>query len=144
MSKKILKKVPQWDTKLFNFLREIEQKTFKWGTWDCCIFALQSIEVMTDKKTVAVTWKDKMSALRYIKKEGGSLKAIADKFVKQYGLETIQKSFITCGDIVLINEQETQEDLLGVCSGNLILCVAEGGVTYKPNEDAKKVWRISS
>jgi len=31
---------------------------------------------------------------------------------------------------------------MGVCTGNLIVCITDYGYTYRDNHVAKKVWRI--
>ena len=63
------------------------------------------------------------------------------KYLKLWDLYIIDKMYITAGDIALVKD-DNGEELVGVCTGNMIACVYEEGLTFKGNLSAKKVWRV--
>ena len=64
--------------------------------------------------------------------------------MKKVGFEVVNKNFITAGDVVLLKDtHNNNEQLMGICTGNLIACVCEDGLTYRQNQSAVKVWRIN-
>jgi len=139
----MIKKLPQWEMLLFNFLETKQDHVFKWGKWDCCILVIDAIEAMTGEKILKKSWSNKKEALMFIKENGKTLNKVASKYLKKAGLSTLDKAFITAGDIVLLEDSENNfEELMGVCTGNLIVCITDYGYTYRDNHVAKKVWRI--
>ncbi len=139
----MIKKLPQWEMHLFNFLEGRQDHVFKWGKWDCCILVIEAIKAMTGEKILDHTWSNKKEALMFIKNNGKSLNKAASTYLKKAGLVTLDKAFITAGDIVLLEDSENNfEELMGVCTGNLIVCITDYGYTYRDNHVAKKVWRI--
>ena len=136
---KVAKK-EQWDSKLYEFINDSRDKPFNWGKWDCCIFGIDAIKAMTGDLPLKSHWKNKNEAMEFIATEG-SLNKIMTKYLREWGLDIIDKMFITAGDIALVKD-ENGEELVGVCTGNMIACVCEDGFTFKGNLTAKKVWRI--
>ena len=94
---------------------------------------------LPDGSTIKVN--DKKEAMDFIATEG-TLNKLMTKYLKEWNLFVIDKMFITAGDIALVKD-ENDEELVGVCTGNMIACVCEAGFTFKGNMTAKKVWRIN-
>jgi hypothetical protein len=139
-----MKKLPQWETHLFNFINNNTERPFAWGKWDCCIFAVEGIKAMTGKTMMKIQWQNKKEAYKFIAKNGRTLNKVTSKYAKQSDIKTIEKNFITAGDIVLLEDHlNDNEELIGICTGNLIACVSEEGITYRENSRAKKVWRLN-
>ena len=139
-----MKKLPQWETHLFNFINNNTERPFAWGKWDCCIFAVEGIKAMTGKTMMKIQWQNKKEAYKFIANTGRTLNKVTSKYAKQSNIKTIEKNFITAGDIVLLEDHlNDNEELIGICTGNLIACVSEEGITYRENSRAKKVWRLN-
>lgn len=139
-----MKKLPQWETHLFNFINNNTERPFAWGKWDCCIFAVEGIKAMTGKTMMKIQWQNKKEAYKFIAKNGRTLNKVTSKYAKQSNIKTIEKNFITAGDIVLLEDHlNDNEELIGICTGNIIACVSEEGITYRENSRAKKVWRLN-
>ena len=138
-----MKKLPQWEILLFDFISSNTEKPFKWGKWDCCIFVIEAVKAITGKSIVEVSWTNKLEALFFIKENGKTINSATTKFLKKAGLKTIEKNFITAGDVVLLKDvHNNSEKIMGICTGNLIACVSEEGISYRENQSAVKVWRI--
>tara|TARA_B100001057_G_scaffold485664_1_gene565673 strand:+ start:2613 stop:3035 length:423 start_codon:yes stop_codon:yes gene_type:complete len=139
-----MKKLPQWEIRLFDFISNNTNKAFKWGKWDCCIFVIEAVKAMTETQIIKPTWNNKLEALFFIKENGKTINSATTKFLKKSGLKTIDKNFITAGDVVLLKDiHNNNEQIMGICTGNLIACVSEEGITYRENQNAVKVWRIN-
>lgn len=135
-----VKKSADWNSNLYQFINDVRDKPFKWGKWDCCIFGIEAIKIMTGDLPMKSHWKNKKEAYDFIDTEG-SLNKIMTKYLKLWDLYIIDKMYITAGDIALVKD-DNGEELVGVCTGNMIACVYEEGLTFKGNLSAKKVWRV--
>ena len=139
-----MKKLPQWEIRLFDFISSNKDKSFKWGKWDCCIFVIEAVRAMTETEIMKPSWNNKLEALFFIKENGKTINSATTKFLKKSGLKTIDKNFITAGDVVLLKDiHNNNEQIMGICTGNLIACVSEEGISYRENQSAVKVWRIN-
>jgi len=139
-----MKKLPQWEIRLFDFISSNKDKPFKWGKWDCCIFVIEAVRAMTETEIIKPSWNNKLEALFFIKENGKTINSATTKFLKKSGLKTIDKNFITAGDVVLLKDiHNNNEQIMGICTGNLIACVSEEGISYRENQSAVKVWRIN-
>ena len=78
----MIKKLPQWEMHLFNFLEGRQDHVFKWGKWDCCILVIEAIKAMTGEKILDHTWSNKKEALMFIKNNGKSLNKAASTYKK--------------------------------------------------------------
>src|SRR5690348_3444564 len=71
-----------WQTRLSDYLREVETKQFDFPTWNCAFFAAGAIEAQTEE--------DILSAIRgKFKNEAGAAKQLN----KIYGVKTVQELF---------------------------------------------------
>ena len=59
-----MKKVIDWESKFNIFIDKNKNKSFAWGSWDCCKFANALIKVMTDEDLIPkkLKWKDEKPA----------------------------------------------------------------------------------
>ena len=89
-----MKKLPQWEILLFDFISSNTQKPFKWGKWDCCIFVIEAGKAMTGKAIVKVSWTNKLEALFFIKENGKTINSATSKFLKKAGLKIIEKNMM--------------------------------------------------
>ena len=137
-----MKKLPNWQIFFNDFLQENKSKPFKWGEWDCCKFSNALIKVMTGEDLIPKTlkWKDEESAMKAIKKYGGTLGKSIEKACKEKGVAEIDKNYMTCGDLVVYKQES---ELVGICEGFGILTPTDDGIGLVNNDLAVRVWRIS-
>jgi len=136
-----MKKKEDWEIKFHDFVFKNKDRPFAWGKWDCCIFSNECIKAMTGKNLIPkeLTWKDEETAMKSIKEYGGTLLKSIDKACKKNKIKSIDKNFISKGDLVVFKE-ETQ--LAGICDGFSILGPTDDGISVKKDVDVLKVWRI--
>ena len=58
-----MKKLPQWEIRLFDFISSNKDKSFKWGKWDCCIFVIEAVRAMTETEILKPSWNNKLEAI---------------------------------------------------------------------------------
>ena len=136
-----MKKLANWESMFHSFI-ENNNFPFEWGKNDCCKFSNAIIKQITGKDLIPKTlkWHDEESAIKAIKKFGGTLEKSIEKVCINNGLEEIDKAFMTCGDLVLYAQADSY--LVGMCNGFGILTPTDDGINVVANELAHRVWRF--
>jgi hypothetical protein len=135
-------KLDNWQYKFDMFLDKAYCKEFAWGSWDCCKFADACIQAMTGESLIpkALHWTDEDSALKSIKKYGGTLNESIKKACKGK-LEEVAPAKMMKGDLVVYKEIT---ELVGMTDGMKIIGPTDGGLTFKQNAHVLSVWRIAN
>lgn len=126
-----------WQTDFWNFIEENRSRKFKWGEFDCALFAKRCIEIVTDRNIeLDFNWHDEATAKDKILERGGLREVVCGKL----GSYT---NFANCsiGDIVLAN-LPIVGDTLCVHDGVQILAPDETGLRRIPWQFAICGWRI--
>lgn len=136
-----MKKITNWEIFFDTFVHENRNKSFAWGTWDCCKFSNALIKTITGDDLIPkiLKWKDEKSAMKSIKKYGGTLLQSIEKACKEKGVNYIDKAYMTKGDLVVYKEES---ELVGICDGTNILTPTDDCIGVKNNLNILKVWRI--
>lgn len=136
-----MKKIVNWEISFDAFIHDNRNKPFEWGSWDCCLFSNALIKNMTGEDLIPKTlkWKDQQSAMKAIKKYGGTLLKSIEKACKLKKIKEIPNSYMTKGDLVVYKEES---QLVGISDGISILTPTDDCIGVKNNVDILKVWRI--
>ena len=136
-----MKKLIDWEIKFNLFIEKNKNKPFKWGSWDCCKFSNALIKEITGEDLIPknLKWKDKISAMKEIKKYNKTLLKSIEKACKAKNVNEIDKAYITKGDLVVYKEES---ELVGISDGMNILTPTDDCVGVKNNVNILKVWRI--
>lgn len=136
-----MKKLIDWEIKFNLFIEKNKNKPFKWGSWDCCKFSNALIKEITGEDLIPknLKWKDKISAMKAIKKYNKTLLKSIEKACKAKNVNEIDKAYITKGDLVVYKEES---ELVGISDGMNILTPTDDCVGVKNNVNILKVWRI--
>ena len=143
-------RVWNWPELFSAYLRECQTRPFAWGEFDCCLFACDAIKLMTGidpAENFRGRYNDVHSALEVIATHGGDLEQLAATVAAQYGLEEVPVNFAQTGDIVVINNVETDmgkdRPMLGVMgSDGRPLIPIEAGLASVPRESVTRAFRI--
>jgi len=137
-----MQKIVDWEIAFDSFINTNKNKSFEWGTWDCCLFSNALIKDITGEDLIPKTlkWKDEESAMKSIKKYGGTLLQSIEKACKSKKLTEINKNYMTKGDLVVYKEVS---ELVGISDGMNILTPTDDCIGVKSNVDILKVWRIN-
>lgn len=141
-----MERVDRWSENLSEYLQGCEKKSFKWGVFDCAIFAggaCQAVYGTNPLKLLESGYKGKTSGLRLISELGdGSLWGACESVLKKYGMELAPRNFAQAGDIVGALNHENLE-MLGVME-DLGTCTfaSTGGLARLPLASVEKRWSL--
>lgn len=135
-----------WEGRLGAFLADARGRKFRWGIWDCCLFAAGAVE--------AITGIDPAAELRgkyMTKKEarllmsdfaGGGVSETIWRIASGYGCKEVSVLTAQRGDIVIA--ETSLGDALGVIGmdGRFALFAGPEGVTTLPVSVCRNAWRI--
>lgn len=107
---------------------------FRFGTWDCCIFAFQ-VAIPNEVSLLIGQYTDEETAVAYIEELGGF-----DAKLRELGGEPIQKEYLRTGDVVKLKDRNT----LGIVQGGKIIIAVTRGIRHIPMKYAEQGWRFSS
>tara|TARA_Y100001968_G_C18942510_1_gene519392 strand:+ start:8 stop:421 length:414 start_codon:yes stop_codon:yes gene_type:complete len=136
-----MKKKEDWQSNFFTFIEENRSTPFKWGEWDCCLFANAGVKAMTGEDLIPkkLKWNDEKSALEAIESYGGTLLKSIKKACREKKIESIDKAFATTGDLVVFEEDS---ELAGLHDGYSVLAPGTTGVVVKKEAKIMEVFRI--
>ncbi len=141
-----MRRVKNWDIKLWAFLEKAERKSFRWGQHDCAIFACNCIKKITGLD-VAKPWRGKYKTLRgaagvLLRIAGGGLVLVAEKIAAENNFEEVPVSFARRGDVVL--RAGKLGPALCVVGSDGVFAVGPGpdGLERVPVANCSRAWRI--
>ena len=125
-------RIRNWDVKLFEWMRKVDGKKFKWGKTDCGSLAKQAIITMYDDDTVGDdldSYTTKTEALRTL----SSIGSIEDRLMEMGGVEH-PITFAQQGDFI-VGPQVGDEVFPGisvVVAGKGIIANEDSGIYTVP------------
>lgn len=136
-----MKKLPNWQA-MFDSFVENNNFPFEWGKNDCCKFSNALIKQITGKDLIPkkLKWHDEESAMKAIESYGGDIETSIEKACNEKGVGEIDKAFMTCGDLVVY--EQNSSSLVGMCNGFGILTPTDDGINVVSNSLALRVWRF--
>jgi len=135
-----MKKLPNWDQCLRDFLITHKKTPFQWGEWDCCLFSDSAIKAMTGENLIPdeLIWEDEPSARQAIKGYGRTLGKSIEKAAMAKGLVRVKEA--QKGDLVVIKENGSE--VAGISYGANVLCPSDNGFTRKNSNLIQMAFRI--
>ena len=139
----MMKKLEDWEKRFHRFLCENKDRKFRWGRWDCVIFANSACKAISGQKLIPeyLYWENKRTAVKTIKEYGETLLNSMIKGTKEKGLIEVPKDQIQKGDICVYDSKG--KNITGVCDGYAIVSPASEGYGYNKMSKAIKVFRIN-
>ncbi|MGQ8367144.1 DUF6950 family protein [Glaciecola sp. 1036] len=132
-----------WFKRLINYVQTHIQTPFKYGEFDCCLFACDAVIEMTGKDP-AIRYRGKYStkrgALKALKSIGGG--SIESAFTKMFGDMDVPLSAMR-GDVVLVETEQGPAAAVYLGANN-VAAASEAGVIYLPFSSIQGVWHIDN
>ena len=139
---KTLERYTDWPERLAAKINECRIKPFEWGQHDCCLFAMDCVEVMTGVDLVKPYrgYTDCREAQRLLDQHGG-ISGIANTIAQKHSIpETLFPLHARRGDVCLFNVG--RGDTIGVVVGEHIFAPGAEGLIGIPIIHAMRTWRI--
>lgn len=127
-----------WFERLRQTLEAHERCAFRWGEFDCCLFAARCVDAMTGtnhETQLRQAYCDEPSALRYIADAGGLVPAIS----RHLGQPTQPKS-VSTGDVVAF--ESGGQLVCGVVIGPFIVVAGKDGLVGNHLHKVRARWAI--
>lgn len=136
-----MKKLPNWEPMFHDFVKN-NNFPFEWGKNDCCKFSNALIKQITGEDLIPkeLKWHDEESAMKAISSYGGDIETSIEKACNEKDVGEIDKAFMTCGDLVVYEQNDSC--LVGMCNGFGILTPTDDGINVVENSLALRVWRF--
>lgn len=132
-------RVPDWETKLSEFICANRNKPFKRGSFDCCQFCIKAESILhgeTNWSDFIGGYDDLKGAIRKIKAAGAdSLWELVDQRLERKPVLMAQR-----GD--LIGHEVNEGQSLGIMDANGFWATAENGLEFINIDQAKVAWSL--
>lgn len=137
-----------WQSALDRFLLDHQCDKFSYGTWDCCLFVCDAIQVMTGVDVAAPfrgAYDSRTKAMTAVRKYTGkaSVRAVVEKVTADNAMLPVPILRAQRGDVVLIR-RGARDFSLGIVAlnGQDAVVLAPGGIARIPVADAIQGWRV--
>ncbi|KGJ88689.1 DUF6950 family protein [Colwellia psychrerythraea] len=123
-------------------IKDYKDKPFVWGENDCCLFAANTVLVLTGKDLAEEfrgKYHTKLGAARALKKHGFT--SIEQLLTAKLG-QSIAPLTATYGDVALI-ENHQGELAAGIVFRSSVYCVGPQGLIQLPLSNVIHVWRVN-
>lgn len=131
-----------WTDELVAFIEERRHEPFVWAKNDCCLFACDWIKRATGIDP-AFQLRDQyhsaISAQRLIKKHGG-ITGIVRNYGEPCGIERIESSRVSRGDIVVCDGGDGT--CIGISLGSVVALVGKDGLIFLPMNKEVSCWKL--
>lgn len=133
-----LQRLPDWPSRLDDYVSACSGIAFAWGRHDCALFAAGAVLAITGTAVPLPAWRDRRAALRVIAKAGG-----LDVAVSQYLPPLVSPLLAQRGDVLLVRATADGEGpALAVCLGHVWAAPGASTINYGDPSGAVKAWRV--
>lgn len=149
IARRQLQRVGDWPRRLIDYLSEVEDKDFEYGTHDCFLFAVDCIKVMTEVD-IGVDWRGtyttELGAVKSVIKEQNKDWNLIDFWswlMRQYGCHEVKINFAHRGDPVFIDDTGGNLGLGIIDPGSIgVLGVGKAGLVKIKKKNILQSWSI--
>lgn len=142
-----MKRLPDWESRLYAYLRARKAAAFDPVSSNCAIFVAGLIEAMTGEDPVealGVTLPGSALGAARILAEFGGVRGLAERY---FGAPAVPAALAGRGDILiaagdLLIEGSTDRETLGVSDGSQALFVGPRGLERFPLSACSGCWRL--
>lgn len=136
----------QLAVRLESYIDEGCHQVFDWKRSNCCLFVAGWIEAVTGHNPMGHLRETTsgLDARALLDELGGTLEAA---WTLVLGHQPVAASFAQVGDIVLVpmpSDTGGLGELVGICTGRQIVCVAHSGLIRVDTEMGALAWRVGT
>lgn len=135
-----------WQALLHGYLCACRAREFQYGSFDCCLFVCDAIEVMTGVDVAAPfrgQYQSRKQAFRALGNYAGraSVEAVTERVTSDHGMPEIKPALAQRGDVVLLRRAHDYSLAVVGLDGS-ILAAAGWGCERAPFSLAVRAWRV--
>lgn len=145
-----MSRVENWEEKLFGMVSSAREQEFKYGRFDCCLFASRIIGEITGQDPAEqfefdLSYENREEAVKTLREKGyESLEEMVEDVAERRGWEEKANDFAHRGDIAIV-ENEDGFDAVGIVIDHRVVLPSHNeqeGLGYSLRSEAKRVWRV--
>jgi hypothetical protein len=145
-----MSRVENWEEKLFGVVSSAREQDFKYGRFDCCLFASRVIGEITgqdpaDQFGFDLSYENKREAVQTLRdKDYESLEEMVEDVAQKRDWEEKNNDFAHRGDVAVV-ENEDGFDAVGIVIDHRVVFPShdeDEGLGYSPRSEAKRVWGV--
>lgn len=136
----VVRRLPDWQLRLEEFVRRRRKAPFSWGDNNCCLFAADFVLATTGTDLAPEmrgTCPSTKQALRYLRKHGG-VEGLATAALGA----PVSPRLATVGDVVAIRTGNRVS--LAICNGATAMAPTRHGVCHVAMREAVAAWRVGN
>jgi hypothetical protein len=141
-----LKRRRHWERHLAAQFKAAAKRSFSWGTFDCALFACDSIAIQTGIDPGASyrnRYKTRAEAEVILGAGKDALAQTAEKITKQFGMKEVGVHHARRGDLVFLNNGTPQGALAIIdFTGIFALCPGSNGLMQVKRHRWRRAWRV--
>jgi hypothetical protein len=137
-----MRRLPDWEARLFELVAEAKHRDFEWGVHDCCTFAAAAVEAVTGTRPVLPgAWTTARGALRLAARQDGLPAAVSTALGRELGPALLAQR----GDIVLLRQPSFDGHALAVCLGAYAVAPGPHGLVSirLDSPECLGAWRVT-
>jgi hypothetical protein len=127
-------RIEQWSTVLHDFIEARRNTPFSWGGSDCCLFAADAVQAITEQD-FAAAWRGKYDDAR----EAHALIADAGGVDNMIPLDEIEPNYAQRGDVAMIDMDG--RDVLAIHLGDIVAGQGVDGLVFFSPALVKRAWK---
>ena len=134
-----MKRLQDWPARLFDWFARRASAPFEWGSNDCVLYAMDSVQEITGEDPIPDlrdSWTSALQARRAVDEQGGMVAALDARFQR---LET--PLLAQRGDIGVLPEEDSWR-IVVVCFGTHWAGPGPDGVITQPFDVAEIAWAV--
>jgi hypothetical protein len=135
-----------WQVRLGNYFSSVRDREFKWGEFDCCIFACDAVREQTGLDLAAEfrgIYFSYGSAVKMMRRFcGGGVEQVAEKVTAQFNIPEVPRLCARRGDVMLLDTE--RGPALGIVGldGWMVFGASFKGLSRTPLVLCRRAWRI--
>ena len=135
-------RVDNWPAKLVEVIESNRHRKFRWGTFDCCIWAAMCVDAIRGESFVKMLkddygYSNKEQALEFLSRFGSTESAITE-----YLGEPQHVNMTSRGDVVVIDYDRDGYNAAGVFDGQNVIVTGPKGLMRVSRDQIIKSWRV--
>lgn len=136
-----MKRLPDWPQRLDAVIVEATAKPFRYGAFDCCLFAADAVRAMTGVDP-AQSWRGcyrgLRGALQMIRREGDVPAIVTSRL----GIAPLEGHAARRGDLVWRPGPPAGYGAVGVCIGLHCVYPSDRGLAFMPRDEGRLYWMV--
>ncbi len=146
----MLRRVFNWQNELDKFLATHQKDRFKYGKWDCCLFACDAVRAMTGTDIAAPfrgKYRNREQAIQAIRDycgvERAGIQTVARRIADENQMEPCLTTYLRRGDVALIKRGARDFSLAIVSlSGTELIAITKDGLQRIRLCEAISGWHV--